>query len=83
MDGAVVIAGVSAAGPAQGAGLRQGDVVLRLNGERVADLGDFYRKLWRAVPGTAVELMIHRDGRIQTVMVPTRDRHTIFQFRSP
>jgi S1-C subfamily serine protease len=83
MDGAVLIAGVSAAGPAQAAGLRQGDVVLRLNGERVADLGDFYRKLWRAAPGAAVELTIHRDGRIETVMVPTRDRHTIFQFRSP
>jgi S1-C subfamily serine protease len=83
MGGAVLIAGVSPAGPAHAAGLRAGDVVLRLNGERVADLGDFYRKLWRTAVGSVVELTVHRVGQIETVTVRPRDRHTIFQFRSP
>jgi len=83
MDGAALIAGVSPVGPAHAAGLRAGDVVLRLNGERVADLGDFYRKLWRTAIGSVVELTVHRGGQIETVTVRPRDRHTIFQFRSP
>ncbi|MGH7322511.1 MAG: S1C family serine protease [Candidatus Rokuibacteriota bacterium] len=83
IGGGVVIAGVSPAGPASAAGLREGDVVFRLDGERVADLTDFYRKLWQTTIGRDVELTIHRDGRVETVTVRPRDRHTIFQFRSP
>ena len=38
IDGGIGIAGVSPAGPAEAAGLRVGDVIMRVNGERVADV---------------------------------------------
>ncbi len=83
IDGGVAVAGVSAAGPARAAGLRHGDVIVRLNSDRVADLEDFYRKLWRITVGTEVELLVYRDGRLETVRLVPRDRYSIFQFRHP
>jgi uncharacterized integral membrane protein (TIGR00697 family) len=83
IDGGVAIAGVSPSGPAQAAGLRHGDVIVRVNGERVADLEDFYRKLWRLAAGSEVELGVFRDGQLETVAVRTRDRYTIFRTPAP
>jgi len=83
VEGGVGIAGVSPAGPAHAAGLRHGDIVVRFNGDRVADVEDFYRKLWRVGVGGAIELTVLRDGRLETITVKTRDRHAVFQFRSP
>lgn len=83
LEGAVVIAGVSAAGPAQAAGLRQGDVIVHVNGDRVADVEDFYRKLWRTAVGARIELGVYRAGQLEQIHVETRDRHAIFQYRTP
>jgi S1-C subfamily serine protease len=83
IDGGVAIAGVSPAGPAQAAGLRHGDVVVRLNGDRVADIEDFYRKLWRTGIGGEVQLTLYREGQLATVSLRPRDRYTIFQLRTP
>jgi S1-C subfamily serine protease len=83
IDGGVAIAGVSPAGPAQAAGLRHGDVVVRLNGDRVADVEDFYRKLWRTGIGAEVQLTLYREGQLETRSLRPRDRYTIFQFRTP
>jgi S1-C subfamily serine protease len=83
IDGGVAIAGVSPAGPAEAAGLRHGDVVVRLNGDRVADVEDFYRKLWRTGIGAEVQLTLYREGQLETRSLRPRDRYTIFQFRTP
>ena len=83
IDGGVAIAGVTPQGPAQAAGLRHGDVVVRVNGERVADLEDFYRKLWRVAAGSPVELGIYRDGQLESIAVQTRDRYAIFRTPAP
>jgi S1-C subfamily serine protease len=83
IDGGVGVASVSPAGPAHAAGLRPGDVIVRLNGERVADVGDLYRRLWQVPVGGAVELAVFREDRLETVTVPARDRYSVFQFRAP
>jgi S1-C subfamily serine protease len=83
VDGGVGIAGVSPTGPAHAAGLRVGDVVLRLNGERVADVEAFYRRLWAQPMGQPLELSVWREGAVQTVTVSPRDRYATFGLRSP
>jgi S1-C subfamily serine protease len=81
--GGVGVAGVSPVGPAHAAGLRPGDVILRVNGDRVGDVESFYRRLWTGAPGRPVELGIARDGGLASVTVRPADRYTIFEFRSP
>jgi S1-C subfamily serine protease len=83
IDGGVGIAGVSPTGPAHAAGLRPGDVILRVNGERVADVEAFYRRLWAEPVGQPLELGVWRDGALETVTVRPRDRYATFEHRSP
>ena len=82
-DGAVSVAGVTPGGPAAQAGLRPGDVIVRVAGTRVADVSHFYRRLWAGPVGQDVELSLLRSGVPTTVIVRPRDRYAVFQFRSP
>lgn len=83
VPGGVGVAGVSPAGPARAAGLRAGDIVLRLNGDRVADVEALYRRLWAEPVGQAIELAIARDGELRNLTVWPVDRYAVFQFRTP
>ncbi len=49
-------------GPAWNAGIRQGDVVTAIDGERVDDPGQFLLKISQREPGSQVELEVIRDG---------------------
>jgi S1-C subfamily serine protease len=83
IDGGVGIAGVSPAGPAQAAGLRPGDVILRVNGERVADVEAFYRRLWAQPVNQPLELGVWREGALETITLRPRDRYATFGTPSP
>ena len=83
IEGGVGIAGVSPRGPAQAAGLRAGDVVLRMNGERITDVEAFYRRLWAQPVGQPLELGLWREGAPLTVTVHPRDRYATFEHRGP
>lgn len=83
IEGGVAIAGVSPGGPAQAGGLKHGDVIVRLNDDRVVDLGDFYRKLWGTAVGREVRLTVYRAGQLETVTLRPKDRYEVFQFRTP
>lgn len=67
----VVIVGVSAGSPAAEAGLQEGDVVLKMNGEPVADLSDFVARTDLS-KGTAVTLTIERNKEVLTVVLTPR-----------
>ncbi len=67
----VIIAGLMPGAPADRAGLRQGDVILTIDGHDVVDRGTLYRRLWKHPAGDAVALQIFRDNQIQTIKVPT------------
>jgi Do/DeqQ family serine protease len=58
----VLVADVMSAGPAYDAGLKSGDIVVRMDGEDVEDLGSLnYRLATREIGGTT-EFWILRDG---------------------
>jgi serine protease Do len=59
----VVIRAVASPSPAEQAGLQPGDVILKLNGVPVGELGDFQRRLGSHEAGAQITLDIERDGQ--------------------
>jgi len=75
LSGQVVVAGVADGGPAERAGLQTGDVLLEVDGARVAGLADLFRRIWRlGVAGVEVPLTIAREGKGLHVAVHSIDR---------
>ena len=71
----LVVSGVAPSGPADEAGVENGDRVLEVAGERVASLADFFRRVWRQGPaGTDIRLTIARDGTPMKTTVASADR---------
>jgi Do/DeqQ family serine protease len=65
---------VTAGGPADKAGLKNGDVIRKLNGQTVADSGDLTSRVTNLNPGTEVRLDILRDGKPMTISVTLGER---------
>jgi serine protease Do len=65
----ILVADVLADSPAEKAGLKTGDVILKLNGDDITDLGAFRNKIAMTAPGTNVELLIMRDGNTKKINV--------------
>ncbi len=74
-DGRLKVLRVTAEGPAEAAGLRTGDLILAVGGEKVRDLADFYGKLWAAgEPGVEVALTVLQGTDLRELKVRSIDR---------
>jgi S1-C subfamily serine protease len=71
----LVVAGVSPNGPARQAGFQRGDVVMRINGEKVGSQEEFYRRLWQMQVGQEVTLVVLRESRFEVITVRPVDRY--------
>ena len=67
-EGALV-ASVTEGGPAEAAGIRQGDVVLRFDGRRVEEMRRLPRMVAETPIGKAVDVVVWRKGKEVTVQV--------------
>ncbi len=65
----ILIAQVQDESPAQKAGLQQGDVILKMDGEPVDKVATFRNKIALTRPGTKVTLLVQRDGKSQRINV--------------
>ncbi len=73
--GRIQIMRVSKDSPAQLAGLEPGDVVLAVDGAKVATLEAFYKKLWdRAAPDAEISLTVLQGADIKTIVLKAEDR---------
>lgn len=73
--GRVQIVRVNRESPALAAGLQPGDVVLAVDGAKVATLEAFYKKLWdRALPDSDVSLTVLQGAELKTIVIKAVDR---------
>jgi S1-C subfamily serine protease len=61
------ISGVAKGGPAEAAGLRNGDVVIEMAGQPIGNIYDYSHALDGLKAGTPVEVVVLRDGRRVTL----------------
>jgi S1-C subfamily serine protease len=74
-NGKVVVMSVSDEGPADKAGLRQGDIISDIRDSQVDGLADFYRKIWKSgSAGAEIPMRVVRDGRETWLRVKSADR---------
>ncbi|MGE0332012.1 MAG: S1C family serine protease [Ramlibacter sp.] len=73
--GRVQVVRVNKDSPAQAAGLQPGDVVLAVDGTRVATLEAFYKQVWRhANPDDEIQLTVLQGAEIRTITLKAVDR---------
>jgi len=65
----VLIGDVSSDTPASRAGLKKGDVILKVNGEPVGAMNQLHVQIAQFAPGTQIKLQIWRNGATQDVSV--------------
>jgi serine protease DegQ len=70
----VVLLEVVEGGPAAQAGLRPGDVIVRIDGAAVDTVEDLFGELRKRKPGTQARVTYVRDGREQQTTVTLADR---------
>jgi serine protease Do len=70
----VLVDDVFADGPAEKAGLKNGDVIRKLNGQPVEDAGQLTAAVTSLNPGTVATLEILRDGQPLTIKVTLGER---------
>jgi S1-C subfamily serine protease len=71
----LVVSGLAKGAPADSAGVRLGDIVIEVAGERVSGLADMFRKVWRLGPaGVEVPLTVARDSELTRLSLRSADR---------
>ena len=79
-SGQLMVGGLAKGGPADRAGVRQGDLVLEVAGQRTAGLADLFRRIWNVGPaGAEVPLTLARDGSLVRVRVRSADRNDLLK----
>jgi S1-C subfamily serine protease len=73
----LAVAGASPSGPALEASFERGDILVRLNGEKIESQADFYRKLWKTEVGSELNLLVLRESRFQVITLRSIDRSRI------
>ena len=75
IDNRLVVVGIASKGPAARAELKTNDVILALNGDKVTNQTDFYRRLWSlGTAGVDVPLTVHHEGVTFDVVLSSTDR---------
>jgi serine protease Do len=82
LRGRLFVTRVSPEGPADRAGVRDGDIVMSVGGDDVASLAEFYAKVWsRGAAGTEIPLRILQGTQVRELKLRSIDRLEYFRAR--
>ncbi|MEA3193091.1 MAG: hypothetical protein QOD26_1424 [Betaproteobacteria bacterium] len=71
----LVVAGLAPGGPAERAGIKIGDAILEVAGQKPSSLADLFRRIWRlGASGVEVPLKTARNGTLSEIKVRSGDR---------
>jgi serine protease Do len=80
VSGRLIVSRVSPDGPADSAGVRNGDIILGVGNDTVKSQADFYQKLWnRTSAGDVIKLKVLQGADIRDVAVKSIDRVDYFR----
>jgi S1-C subfamily serine protease len=83
LHGSLIVGRVTPGSPAEKSGLRRGDVIVGIDGERTRTLGDFYRRLWATgAAGVAVPLDVLSSGERRRIEVQSINRLDSLKLKS-
>ncbi|MGB0575526.1 MAG: S1C family serine protease [Alphaproteobacteria bacterium] len=76
IQGRLFVSRTARGGPAQAAGVKQGDLVVGVAGEPVTSLIDFYRRVWKlGDAGISVPLDILQGAKVRPISIKSTDRY--------
>lgn len=76
IHGKLFVTRIAADGPAQIAGMKQGDLVVGVGGKAITGLADFYRKVWAlGNSGITVKLDVLRGMSVAPIAIKSGDRY--------
>lgn len=78
LRGHVVVAGLLPGGPAEAAGLAQGDILLAVADHTVRTRRELYARLWDHRAGDDVRLEVYRDDAVRTLVVASANVEEFF-----
>jgi len=82
VQGHVIVISTTIGGPADRAGISINNIILEVNKEPIADLADFYRKVWAlGQSGIDVPLKILQGTKIREVTIHSGNRDQFFDFK--
>ena len=71
----LVVAGLAPGGPAERAGVKVGDIIVELAGEKPASLADLWRRVWACGPsGSTVPMRLLRKSATVNAQITSADR---------
>ena len=63
------VKGLSEGGAAEQYGIKQGDIIVSIDGEKVQVTNQVIRILWKKMPGDTISIKIYRNGKYKTYNV--------------
>jgi len=80
VDKQIIVAGISARGPARRADVRAGDIIVGVAGDPVHSLAALFRSVWAlGHAGVTVPLTIQRKGRTMDIHLASVDRRDVLK----
>ncbi len=68
--------------PAESAGLLTGDIIRKVDGEKITTLGSLIRSVGNKPVGTTIDISLSRDGRLKKVRLMLRERKVYKKIRA-